>query len=114
MKKAVLSVTSVFVALCCSAVSAQDSGRTGSEPIGTTPPVARGELVPAGDNVILAGGYGPLAETANALDLRSMQLTKWIVVSVERDGETVPAQYGQKVGDIISFEMDNTGQPIFG
>lgn len=48
-------------------------------------------------------------------DLRLMKQTKWIVVSVKRDGETVPAQYGQKVGDVISFRMEkDTGQVIFG
>ena len=47
-------------------------------------------------------------------DLKQMKRTKWIVTSVERDGKTVPAQYGQRKGDIITFRMDDAGNNVFG
>lgn len=40
-------------------------------------------------------------------DLKALKKGKWIVVSVERDGETIPAQFGQKPGDIITFKTEN-------
>ncbi len=47
-------------------------------------------------------------------DLKRMKQTKWIVTNVERDGQTIPAQYGQREGDIIAFKMDEAGNTIFG
>lgn len=37
-------------------------------------------------------------------DLKALKKGKWIVISVERDGKTLPAQFGQKPGDIITFK----------
>ena len=37
-------------------------------------------------------------------DLKRMKEGTWIVVSVQRDGETVPTQFGQKPGDVITFK----------
>lgn len=46
-------------------------------------------------------------------DLKHLKDGKWIVDSVERDGNTVPGQFGQKPGDIITFDTKN-GLTIFG
>ncbi len=85
-----------------------------------------GPLAVAQDGITFSGipnGEPPVLVTVDPIpifmredpkDLKQMKASKWIVVSVERDGKTVPAQYGQRVGDIIGFEMDTTGQPIFG
>ena len=51
---------------------------------------------------------------AETKDLGRLKQSKWIVTSVERDGKTVPAQYGQRKGDVIEFKMDDNGLPIFG
>ena len=46
-------------------------------------------------------------------DLEVLKQGKWIVVSVERDGKTIPGQFGQKPGDIITFKTGN-GHIMFG
>ena len=58
-----------------------------------------------------AGGQ---SEKSEPEDLKLMKRSKWVVTSVERDGQTVPAQYGQRKGDVISFKMDDTGNTMFG
>lgn len=56
-----------------------------------------------------------LAETTEEPeDLKQMRRTKWVVTSVQRDGKTVPAQYGQRVGDVIEFKMDDSGKFVLG
>jgi|GEM_PF-3103380 hypothetical protein len=49
---------------------------------------------PTNDNVV----------SKDSGDIKALKKGKWIVVSVERDGQTVPAQFGQKPGDIITFK----------
>lgn len=39
-------------------------------------------------------------------DLKQMIKGKWIVVYVLRDGETTPAQFGQKIGDVITLKKE--------
>ncbi len=46
-------------------------------------------------------------------DLKTLKDGKWEVVKVERDGDTVPAQFGQQPGDVISFNTKN-GLTVFG
>ena len=38
-------------------------------------------------------------------DAQKLKSQKWIVRSVTRDGDTLPAQIGQKVGDVIEFRI---------
>ena len=46
-------------------------------------------------------------------DLAILKESKWQVVEVKRDGETLPAQFGQKPGDVISFDNEDNAT-VFG
>ena len=50
---------------------------------------------------------GAIAGVTEALeespDFKLLKKTKWIVTEVERDGDAIPAQFGQKEGDIITL-----------
>lgn len=39
-------------------------------------------------------------------DLQEMKKGKWIVTFVKRDGAITPAQFGQKIGDVITFKTN--------
>ena len=56
----------------------------------------------------------PINEEAKATgDLAILKESKWKVVEVRRDGATLPAQFGQQPGDVITFDND-AAATVFG
>lgn len=54
-------------------------------------------------NTIIESSDSQELDSMNEMDLAKFQ-SKWIVTSVERDGEVIKAQFGQQVGDVIDFK----------
>ena len=81
-----LKVRILTAALCASAFVTSANGQNQSEAINAKTITAASEAL----------------EESN--DLKLLKEGKWVVTAIERGGETIPAQFGQKEGDIITFQ----------